>query len=454
MYSAPLTKSLICYKRNDILITLVVSEYYKYTVQEKLKYHTHFWIWSLCLLLIGVFVLTRQAAAAQPAISSDERLITVYDQGEEKTFITNKTTIGSALLTAGFSISESDDVEPAASTKLVAKNYVVNVYRARAVTVDDGNQRTQVITAAQSPRRILEQVGSKLYDEDQTKFELASSPLDDGGAGLRMSVDRATPFMFTLYGKTFEARTQATTVGEMLREKNIALGENDGKSTADETPLVKGMSVAVWRNGKQTVTVEEAIVKPIEEVKDADREKGFKEVRTAGTDGKKNVTYEIEVRDGKEIGRKAIASVTTLEPVKEVVVIGTKVRGAFTTPSQNESITWDYLLAQGFSRNQTAGIMGNLKQEHGFNTSGDGIAQWTGGRKAALMSRPDPYNIYTQLDFLMHELNGGYASVRDAIKASSTVEQAVTIFQDRFERCGVCAESRRVQFAYDILASH
>lgn len=449
-----MTKSLICYERNDILSTFIVSEYYKYTVQEKIKPHANFWIWSVCLLLVGLFMLTRQVAAAQPAITSDERLVTVYDQGEEKTFITDNTTIGSALSTAGFSISESDDVEPALSTKLVASNYVVNVYRARSVTVEDGSQRTQVITAAQSPRRILEQVGSKLYDEDRTEFALASSPLDDGGAGLRMSVDRATPFMFTLYGKTFEARTQATTVGEMLREKNIALGENDGKSAQDDTPLVKGMSVAVWRNGKQTLTVEETIAKPIEEVKDADREKGFREVRTAGTDGKKNVTYEIEVRDGKEVGRKAIASVTTLEPVKEVVVIGTKVKGSFTTPSQNESITWDYLIGQGFSRNQTAGIMGNLKQEHGFNTSGDGIAQWTGGRKSTLMSRPDPYNIYTQLDFLMYELNGSYASVRDAIKASSTVEQAVTIFQDRFERCGVCAESRRIQFAYDILASH
>jgi len=59
--------------------------------------------------------------------------------------------------------------------------------------------------------------------------------------------------------------------------------------------------------------------------------------------------------------------------------------------------------------------MGNLMQEHHFNTDGDGLAQWTGGRKANLLSRPEPYNIYTQLDFLMWELNGGYASTKNLI---------------------------------------
>jgi hypothetical protein len=160
------------------------------------------------------------------------------------------------------------------------------------------------------------------------------------------------------------------------------------------------------------------------------------------------------MQGGNEVSRKEIASVTTLEPVNQVVVVGMKFKGAYTSPSENETITWNFLLGQGFTREQTAGIMGNLKQEHGFNTTGDGLAQWTGGRKATLMAMPDPYNIYTQLNFLMQELNGPYAKVRDALKASTTVEQATVIFQDQYERCGICAESKRIQFAYDILASH
>ena len=181
---------------------------------------------------------------------------------------------------------------------------------------------------------------------------------------------------------------------------------------------------------------------------------GYKAIQTAGVDGLRNVTYEIEIKDGVEVSRIEIASLVTKEAVKQVEVIGAKYKGAYTTPTQNESITWSFLIGQGFSREQTAGIMGNLKQEHGFNTTGDGLAQWTGARKAALLLRDDPYNIYTQLDFLMYELNGPYRSVQASIRAAVSVEDATIIFQNKFERCGLCVQDRRIQYSYDILASH
>lgn len=406
------------------------------------------------VLLLSLFMVAKNVAAASDPARIDKRLVTIYDQDQERTIITAAGTVKEALDQAKIEVGKADKVEPAASSKLIAKNYRVNIYRARPVTLVDGGQRIKLVTSAQSPKQIFAAAGLTLYDEDQTSFARTENVVRDGGAGLKLTVKRATPFLFTLYGKQFQARTQAATVGAMLKEKGIVLGSQDGSSLPLATPLTTGMDLRIWRNGKQTLTQEEIIAKTVEQVKDMDRDLGFKEVRTPGQDGKKQVTYEIEMRNGQEVSRRAIASVTTLEPVKEVVVIGGRVKGAYTTPSENETITWNYLLAQGFSRNQTAGIMGNLKQEHGFNTTGDGLAQWTGGRKANLLSRPDPYNIYTQLDFLMWELNGGYAAAKNEILASSTVEGAVRAFQNKFERCGVCAEGSRIQFAYNILASH
>ncbi|MGB3023654.1 MAG: phage tail tip lysozyme [Candidatus Saccharimonadales bacterium] len=398
--------------------------------------------------------MSRQATAIDTNPNGDQRLLTVYDQGEEKTFITNKTTIGAALREQNIVVEPVDAVEPVMTTQLSAKSYAVNIYRARSVIVDDKGVKTQVLTAKQSPKEIMASVGAPLYPEDTTAFELAKSPLSDGGAGLRLSVDRATVFQLSLYGKSFEARSQAATVGDMLREKDVTLGPSDGQSVPDSTPLVAGMSVVVWRDGKQTITQEEAIPKTVEEIKDADRDYGVREVKTAGTDGAKNVTYEIDMKGGKEVSRTVIASVTIREPVKEVIIIGTRFKGAYTTPSENETITWTFLTGKGLSREQTAGIMGNLQQEHGFNTTGDGLAQWTGGRKATLLSRPDPYSIHTQLDFMWYELTGPYASVLTHIQAQTTVEGSVRVFQNEYERCGICAESKRIQYAYNILASH
>lgn len=130
-------------------------------------------------------------------------------------------------------------------------------------------------------------------------------------------------------------------------------------------------------------------------------------------------------------------------------------------PSQlgnNETIAWNHLIASGFTREQTAGIMGNLQQEHGFKTDdvpgGLGIAQWMGGRRAALMAKGDYTNINVQLAFLVEELNGSESRAKAAILASSSVEQSTMAFSSLFERCGVCRNEQRIQYGYQILGRH
>lgn len=125
-------------------------------------------------------------------------------------------------------------------------------------------------------------------------------------------------------------------------------------------------------------------------------------------------------------------------------------------PKDNETIIWDYLTQQGFTRNQTAGIMGNLEQEHGFQTSdvpgGLGIAQWIDNRRDNLMGRPDYLSINTQLQFLMDELNS--TGISNQIKSVDSIEHSVVTFQNQFERCGQCMEGNRISYAHRIAGSH
>ena len=123
----------------------------------------------------------------------------------------------------------------------------------------------------------------------------------------------------------------------------------------------------------------------------------------------------------------------------------------YETPQGNENVVWDFLIGQGFSRNQTAGIMGNLQQEHSFRTDGDGLAQWMGGRKARLMAMSSPYSLQTQLQFLMIELNEGCGG---SIRATNDVISATLIFQNQFERCGNCMQDYRIRYAHEILGRH
>jgi len=82
--------------------------------------------------------------------------------------------------------------------------------------------------------------------------------------------------------------------------------------------------LGLWREGKQTVTVDEPINFEIQKVEDADREVGYREIKTAGENGTRSVTYEVTIQDGKEVSRKEIASLITKNPAKQVEIIGAK----------------------------------------------------------------------------------------------------------------------------------
>lgn len=270
----------------------------------------------------GVFAANVHASSKQP--DSSERLITIHDNGHDRGILTKADTLREAFKKAHIRIDKNDLVEPSLDDTLVASNYEVNIYRARPVTVVDGAIQKKIMTAYRTPEQIVDQAGLDLHDEDRTQMD-APTNMVSHGAGVRLTIDRATAFTLVLYGKKTEAYTQAATVGDMLKEKGITLGEKDELSVAKDTPITAGMTVKLWRNGKQTVTEEEKIPFETEKIRDANRPVGYHEVKTPGVNGEKTVTYEIVMQNGKEVDRKEIQSVVTKKPKKQVEIIGTKV---------------------------------------------------------------------------------------------------------------------------------
>ena len=287
---------------------------------------------GLFLALIGGTFMVDNALAdsEQPAVSAEETLVTIYDRGAEKTIVTKARTVREALKVANVTIDEAQDViEPALDDEMVASKYHINIYRARPITIVDGGKRLSITTAQQTPALIAKAAGLKMYNEDKTEVSKPSDVVVDG-ASLVMKVDRATAVNFVLYGKPSVMRTHAETVGELLDEKHITIGKDDTLSVDKSTKIVADMKIELWRNGVQTVTVEEDIAFETEKVQDANRDIGYREVKQPGENGKKNVTYEIEMRNGQEVARKEIASVATKEPKKQIEVVGAKHTTSFT----------------------------------------------------------------------------------------------------------------------------
>lgn len=163
-----------------------------------------------------------------------------------------------------------------------------------------------------------------MYPEDKTILTSTDDIIAEG-AGLKLTITRATPFSFTLYGQTTIVRAQAKTVGDMLKEKNITLASADRVSPAVSASLTSGLAVRVWQEGKQTITANEPIAFTTNKIQDGDQPVGYDSIQTAGVNGLRSVTYQVTIQDGKEVGRNEIASITTLQPVQQVEVIGVKI---------------------------------------------------------------------------------------------------------------------------------
>ena len=119
------------------------------------------------LMLVGGLFFVNQALAdaTKPATKAGEKLVTIYDRGAEKTIVTKARTIREALKLAKFSIDERQDVvEPSLDSEMVAEKYNINIFRARPITIVDGNKRLKVTTAEQTPALIAKAAGIEVFE--------------------------------------------------------------------------------------------------------------------------------------------------------------------------------------------------------------------------------------------------------------------------------------------------
>ena len=309
-------------------------------------------VWRFILtplaIIISVFVVGI-ASSAVHAQDSDKRLITVYDRGTTKVFLTKDTTLAEALKDEHIDVDVHDAVEPALSSELLASNYKVNIYRARPVVVVDGATRIKTVSPYQSAQQIAKDVGITINPEDTTTLEPLTDFANDG-AGLKLTITRAIPITLDLYGRRTEIRTQAKTVKAMLIEKQLMLGVNDRVSVPLSTPITAGMEIRIWREGKQTISQDEAVPYSSQIIYDADRPIGYRAIQTKGVAGNRSITYGLEIKEGVEISRVEIANIVTLNPVNQIEVIGIYNNGSGLTQGKGAQYWTD---SKGVSHRET-----------------------------------------------------------------------------------------------------
>lgn len=259
----------------------------------------------------------------QPKLATSQNFIVIINHdGERQTVPTDEKTVGAFLQRMNIKVAANDRVEPAQDQPITGDNFLINIYRSYPISIIDGDTAKLVNSAATTPRSATTQAGITVYPEDVATTTLTDNFVTEGTLGARTMLVRATPITLQLYGKPVTVRTQAKTVEALLKEKNITPTTEDTVKPGGQTAISQNMTVAVIRNGVQTITVDEDIAAPVQTILDTTLSFGSQAVRQEGSAGKKTTTYEITNQDGVEVSRKLLQSVTVLAPVTRIVAKG------------------------------------------------------------------------------------------------------------------------------------
>ena len=320
------------------------------------------------------------------------------------------------------------------------------------------------------------------------------SPLKGTGQKAVASAKKANLNPFLAYAHAFMESTLATT-DEPGAQIKVHQGHNAfGRTATDSQPHV----VEASRNWYMWTSFEASVDADADENKNVDSGDWFSYDRAVFSDeidqgiaayvakyapngdGKNDEQYYIGIIQDAldEMAGYAGASVATASTLPTAsssasttncCATPTKGGGVVKMLSDNPETALGYLMSAGngtkLTLAQAAGVVGNLQVEsspnvdpRASNGTHIGIAQWDDNRwnngvvKFAADMNGDPYDLAIQLRYLAWEMgltdewkdhpstNGGVA---DAVRATSTPEEAAVVFEATFERSGGSALSQR-----------
>lgn len=196
------------------------------------------------------------------------------------------------------------------------------LYFYKEVVITDGDRTSTFLTMKNAVGDVLIEQGISLRKEDIVA-PLPEEALMWGGVN-SISIERAVPVEINADGGKIELWTCSDTVGEVLAQGDISLGELDRiekyKVSDQVTPDIM---IKITRVEKGIVT--ETIALPFKIfTRENDRmDVGKEVVIREGKEGEKQKLFEAVFEDGREILRKLTSEVIVAEPINKLIEFGT-----------------------------------------------------------------------------------------------------------------------------------
>jgi uncharacterized protein YabE (DUF348 family) len=268
--------------------------------------------------LVAAIVLALVGTATAYATLS--RTVTVSVDGKESQVRTFGDNVGDVLASQGIEPNAHDSVVPGVDAPVNdGTRIAVRLARPLALSID-GEKRT-VWTTATKVASALDQLGVRFGSAALSVSRSAS--IDRSG----MTLEVTTPKRVSLTvadNKVEKHNLPAATVGELLQQVG-GVDRNDVVRPSRSAELTDGTRVVVTKVGVKTKRVpREVIPAPVQEQKDDSMMQGDTETVREGSDGARDVTYEIRFRNGEVVKRTVVEQRVISQPTATIVKVGTK----------------------------------------------------------------------------------------------------------------------------------
>ncbi len=266
---------------------------------------------ALMMALIIIFAGTAFAAA------NELYTVDIYDGSNVSRIETSKKDANEIVAEAEIPVSENDklildDFAPGSQSKII-------ICRESNIKFTDANGKTGEFVFAGRVNEFLASQGIEVSDETDLNVKLTDICFDG------MEIVMARPYSVTVNadGESTTVSTSSGTVGELLSELGITLGEYDEVEPSVDTPISDGLTVEVLRIEYKSYTEDETI--PFNEKTEysSSMSKGSSKITQKGVNGKKSVVYKEKFVNGESSEKTVESETQVLAPTSQIKTIGT-----------------------------------------------------------------------------------------------------------------------------------
>jgi uncharacterized protein YabE (DUF348 family) len=354
-------------------------------------------------------------AGATTAFAGLHKSVTVEVDGSAVEVSAFGRTVGQVLSAGDITVGEHDLVAPGLD-EAVSDGAQIVVRHGREIDVEvDGQQRT-VWTTALTVGEAVEGLGLR---DDETLLSASRSASVTREDLLRVSTQKT--IHLAVDGQVIDGVTSAGTVRDALREIGLVLNEGDRVSVPLDATATDGLVVLVTRAATSGETVTEAVPFTEQEVEDPTLVKGTREVETAGRAGVRTTTYSTATVGGAVVDRQVVASAITVEPVTQVVRVGTMELASgvdiTVSPGSAQELGKAMAAERGWGDDQFACLLQLWNKESGWRVDAEnrssgayGIPQALPGSKMASVAADWRTNPATQITWGLNYVAGRYST--------------------------------------------